>query len=243
MEGLSINLDNPSLNGSSQPYHPGIQGASWVGSPCSAGCQETRLQGLFQSWRDARSSKYTPVACGQWSDSQKGVSCLSQVAGCFPNYLQGHGGTRKLGHDVGQEVVGCPELPQVGHSMHHVAQEDEEEVHLGHDRVGSQEGLDEVQEQEGVHGLHVILVGSEAAVYVWISPAVLKASMSQGILRVGKSLLLQPHLAHDDCHHVHLDDQQCAAEQEGQEHLATFQSQERLTHLDGRSSGEDTSCF
>lgn len=128
------------------------------------------------------------AAHGQWSGGRGGVSCRSQVAGCFPDDLQGHGGTGELGHGVGQGAGGCPQLPQVGHGVHHAAQEEDEEVHLGDERVRPQEGVNEAQEQEGVDGLHVIPVGSEAAIHILVTPAILEASVSQGVLRVGKSL-------------------------------------------------------
>lgn len=175
MEGLSLNLDDLSLNGSNGPLHPEVQGArmhtcvhmyahtraGWARSPCLAGCQETRPRGLSQSGRDAQSSTDGLVARGQCSGSGGRIGCWSQVAGRFPDDLQSHGDTGELGHSVGQGAGGRWKLSQVGHGVHHAAQEEEQEVHPGHERIGPQEGVDEAQEQEGVDGLHVIPVGSE----------------------------------------------------------------------------------
>lgn len=57
-------------------------------------------------------------------------------------------------------------------------------------------------------------------------------------------LLPQPHLARDDGHHVHLDDQQRAAEQEGREHLAADgRGHGGSRHLhSGSSGGERRAC-
>ena len=54
-----------------------------------------------------------------------------------------------------------------------------------------------------------------------------------GVPKSRMYLLLQPHLADDDGHHVHLDDQQRAAEQEGGEYLAVHQLQAGGWHLGG----------
>lgn len=184
------------------------------------------------------------LACGQWSGGRGGVSGWSQVAGCLPDDLQGHGGTGELGQGVGQGAGGCPQLPQVGYGVYHAAQEEDQEVHPGDEGVRPQEGVDEAQEQEGVNGLHVIPMGPKAAFHVWVAPAVLEASVSLSILGVGKSLLPKPHLARDDGHYVHLDDQQRAAEQEGRENLAAHHLQAGGWHLGeesrGSSSGEDS---
>ena len=51
----------------------------------------------------------------------------------------------------------------------------------------------------------------------------------------GAYLLPKPHLARDDGHHVHLDDQQRAAEQEGRQRLASHQHQDRGRHLHGQA--------
>lgn len=136
--------------------------AGWARSPCLAGCQETRPWGLSQSGKDDQSSTDGLVARGQCSGSEGGIG-WSQVVGCFPDDLQSHGDTGELGHSVGQGAGGRSKLPQVGHGVHHAAQEEKQEVHPGHERVWPQEGVDEAQEQEGVDVLHVIPVCSGKA--------------------------------------------------------------------------------
>ena len=104
-----------------------------------------------------------PVARGQWSGGRGGVRGWSQVAGCLPDNLQGHGGAGELGQGVGQGAGGCPQFPQVGHGVYHAAQEEDQEVHPGDEGVRPEEAVDKAQEQEGVDGLHVVPVGSDKA--------------------------------------------------------------------------------
>lgn len=85
----------------------------------------------------------------------------SQMMGHFPEDLQSHGDTGKLGQDIGSRADSWVQLAQVGYRVHHTACEDNKEMYPGDQRLRSQEGVDEAQEEEGVDSLHVIAVGSE----------------------------------------------------------------------------------
>lgn len=155
------------------------------------------------------------MACGQRPGGPGGVSSWSQVTGCFPDDLHGTGAQGSWAPVQARERVDSGSLPGRPGCVP-CGQEDGEAVHPGLQRVGPQEGGDEAQEQEGVGGLHVL----SGALRQWSAScrsAVLKASVSRGVLGVGKSLLPQPHQAGDDGHQIQLEGQQCKAEQ----HLAT----------------------
>ena len=109
MEEFSINRDGLSLNSSksaSSPRNPGDTQRNTHRPPgpkitCSASRQETRPQGLSQSQRAIGSPGSAPVARGQQSGGRGGVHGWSQVAGCLPDNLQGHGGAGELGQGIG----------------------------------------------------------------------------------------------------------------------------------------------
>lgn len=81
------------------------------------------------------------------------------MVGRFPDDLQGHGDTGKLGQDISSRADARVQLAQVGYRVHHTACEDDKEMYPGDQRCGSQEGVDEAQEEEGIDGLHVVAVG------------------------------------------------------------------------------------
>lgn len=105
------------------PWCPGSH-VQWV-------AKKPGPQGLSQSRRDAQSPRYSHR--GSWPVVWwlRRHPLQSQVAGYFPDDLQGYGGAGELGHGVGQRVGGCPQLPQVGHDVHHAVQEEDKEVHAG----------------------------------------------------------------------------------------------------------------
>lgn len=174
-EDFSVSLEKPSLHGPGSPSthkserHARPHACTHIGKHAQArAAQDPALGGLPRNRVSGLSTipKGRPAPSGYGHGGSRPAVCWlsrSQVAGGFPDDLEGHGGTGELGQGVGQGAGGCPKLAQIGHGVYHAAQEEDEKMHPGDEGVRPQEGVNEAQEQEGVDGLHVIPVGSGKA--------------------------------------------------------------------------------